>query len=129
MFNSIHIQNFRCFNNLKIKGFKSINLIGSPNNVGKTALLEALLLCAYPSPSSYKIIRLFRNEKDSTIKNATDKIWNYFFYDQDKTQTIRFSTEMKDNRKNLLELSCTKQIYLHKLLLYRSEIYCSKSKR
>ena len=110
MFRSIHIQNFRCFNNLKIKGFKSINLIGGPNNVGKTALLEALLLSTYPSHNAYNILRLFRDEKDSSIKNATDKIWNYFFYDQDKTQTIKFLLEREDDQKIAVELSCTKDI-------------------
>lgn len=110
MLNSIHIQNFRCFNNLKVKGFKDINLIGGSNNVGKTALLEALLLLSYPSPSSYNLLRQFRNEKDSLIKNATDKIWNYFFYNQNKTEVIKFSAEFAGNQKAILELSCTKDI-------------------
>ena len=110
MLSSIHIQNFRCFNNLKVKGFKSINLIGGPNNVGKTALLEALLLSSHPSPNSYNLLRQFRNEKDSLIKNAPDKVWNYFFYNQDKTKVIKFLSEFTGEQTTALELSCTKDI-------------------
>ncbi|MEN9435279.1 MAG: hypothetical protein RLZZ422_2868 [Pseudomonadota bacterium] len=41
---NIKIENFKCFENLEINGFKRLNLIGGKNNVGKTALLEALEL-------------------------------------------------------------------------------------
>ena len=110
MLSSIHIQNFRCFNNLKVKGFKSINLIGGPNNVGKTALLEALLLSSHPSPNSFNLLRQFRNEKNSLIKNAPDKVWNYFFYNQDKAKVIKLLAEFTGEQTTVLELSCTKDI-------------------
>jgi AAA15 family ATPase/GTPase len=42
MIDAIEINNFRCFHQTKIGGFKSINLIGGKNNSGKTALLEAV---------------------------------------------------------------------------------------
>jgi len=38
------IKNLRCFDNLTIGPFEQINLIAGKNNVGKTALLEALWL-------------------------------------------------------------------------------------
>ncbi len=44
MIEKISIQNFRCFGNTTIEGFKRINLIGGLNNSGKTALLEAIIL-------------------------------------------------------------------------------------
>ena len=40
----IKIENFKCFENLEITGFKRVNLFGGKNNVGKTALLEAIFL-------------------------------------------------------------------------------------
>ena len=40
----IKIENFKCFENLAITGFKRVNLFGGKNNVGKTALLEAIEL-------------------------------------------------------------------------------------
>lgn len=42
MYHSFSIKNFRCFDDLTIEGLGRINLIGGKNNIGKTALLEAL---------------------------------------------------------------------------------------
>ena len=38
----IEIKNFKCFEDFKAEGFGRVNLIGGKNNVGKTALMEAL---------------------------------------------------------------------------------------
>lgn len=42
MYHSFSIKNFRCFDDLTLEGLGRINLIGGRNNIGKTALLEAL---------------------------------------------------------------------------------------
>lgn len=42
MYRSFTIKNFRCFDELTVEGMGRINLIAGKNNVGKTALLEAL---------------------------------------------------------------------------------------
>nr|WP_281721248.1 AAA family ATPase [Nitrosomonas nitrosa] len=44
MYTSFHIKNYRCFDNLALTDLAQVNLIGGKNNVGKTALLEALFL-------------------------------------------------------------------------------------
>lgn len=44
MIKNVEIKNFKCFEHLKIEGFSRINIISGKNNVGKTALLEALYL-------------------------------------------------------------------------------------
>lgn len=44
MLESFEIINFRCFRDIKIEPFARVNLIVGSNNVGKTALLEALFL-------------------------------------------------------------------------------------
>ncbi len=46
MYSSFSIKNFRLFDRLEIKPLARINLIAGSNNVGKTALLEALWLHA-----------------------------------------------------------------------------------
>jgi len=38
----IDIIDFKCFQNFSAKGFKRINLIGSKNDIGKTAFIEKL---------------------------------------------------------------------------------------
>ena len=111
MIDSISIDNFRCFDHLKIKGFKSINLIGGQNNSGKTALLEALLLAFSPSPSSIVMLRQFRNENGNLITKANDKVWNYFFYNQNKAQKIKIILNFDNQRAFNVELSCTNDVY------------------
>jgi hypothetical protein len=44
MIPSFRVQNFKCFEDLSLEGLGRVNLIAGANNVGKTALLEALLL-------------------------------------------------------------------------------------
>jgi len=44
---NIEIKNFKCFENFKAEGFSRVNLITGKNNVGKTALMEALGVNAY----------------------------------------------------------------------------------
>ncbi len=44
MIKNIEIIDYKCFNNLKLDGLSQINVITGGNNVGKTALLEALFI-------------------------------------------------------------------------------------
>jgi AAA15 family ATPase/GTPase len=46
MLDSLHIQNYRLFKDLKIDKLGQVNLIAGKNNTGKTALLEALRIWA-----------------------------------------------------------------------------------
>lgn len=46
MYKSFHVENFRSFSQLEIRGLRTLNLVTGLNNVGKTVLLEALLLHA-----------------------------------------------------------------------------------
>lgn len=110
MLDNISIQNFRCFKNLNVSGFKNINLLGGQNNSGKTTLLEVILLSYFPSPKSINLLRQFRNENDRIIGNATDKVWNYFFYNQNKSEPIRIISQFVDGQDKNLEMSCTKDI-------------------
>jgi AAA15 family ATPase/GTPase len=110
MIESISIENFRCFDKLKIKGFKSINLIGGQNNSGKTALLEALLLSFKPSGNTIDNLRLFRNENGNQIRKNNGKVWNYFFYNQDKSQTIKIVANYIGDKSTNLELLCTSDV-------------------
>ena len=49
MYTSFTIENFRLFNRLTVAPLARVNLIAGDNNVGKTALLEALWVHAHPT--------------------------------------------------------------------------------
>lgn len=41
---NVNIKNYKCFEDFEADGFERVNLVGGMNNVGKTALLEALFI-------------------------------------------------------------------------------------
>ena len=57
MYHSFSIKNFRCFDDLTLDGLGRINLIGGKNNIGKSALLEALWIHSGPTDPG-RILRL-----------------------------------------------------------------------
>lgn len=75
MIDAIEINNFRCFHQTKITGFKSLNLIGGENNSGKTSLLEAIY-CAQKI-SNYKDILQVRYEHLDQENRQKNLFFNY----------------------------------------------------
>ena len=88
MLKEIEIQNFRCFEQIKISGFERVNLIGGKNNAGKTALLEALFLNVAPDPTSLVILRELRREPLEVIKAMPDRAWDNLFFRTNKDISI-----------------------------------------
>jgi hypothetical protein len=52
MLQNFVVRNFRCFSGLVLQPLARVNLIAGKNNVGKTALLEALQIHSYPQDCS-----------------------------------------------------------------------------
>jgi hypothetical protein len=102
MYTSFEITNFRCFDHLKLDDLARVNLIAGKNNVGKTALLEALYLhCkAYDPEISLRLessrgIRLDFNQLSGTV-------WDALFYRMDNSQDIELrGTEPKSGWRSL----------------------------
>lgn len=60
---SVEIENFRCFQQLRVEGLAPVNLIVGANNAGKTALLEAIeAVVSRDSPFVLYRASLERNE-------------------------------------------------------------------
>lgn len=76
MIQSIEIENFRCFHQTKLEGFKRVNLIGGQNNAGKTALLEAVFWTIEPTKGNEMIEMREKSKKDRII--ASDALENIF---------------------------------------------------
>lgn len=62
LLDSLEINGYRCFDNLKIEKLSQVNLIVGKNNVGKTALLEALWIYANQGGDALLEILNARNE-------------------------------------------------------------------
>ena len=85
MLDSLHIQNYRLFKDLKIDKLGQVNLIAGKNNTGKTALLEAIILGYEYSPVAFSFILASRNEFD--INGYTSL--NLLFQNDDTTNPIK----------------------------------------
>lgn len=55
----IDIESYKCFQDFSAKGFKRVNLISGKNNVGKTALLESLIINLNGRNGLYVLLALF----------------------------------------------------------------------
>lgn len=82
---SLEISNFRAFKHLQIDRLSRVNLIVGQNNIGKTCLLEALLLYAnYGNPRIIEQILRDRGEEirydDDENRPDYDSVIEYLFY-------------------------------------------------
>jgi AAA15 family ATPase/GTPase len=111
MIDYISIKNFRCFEETQIGGFGNVNLIGGLNNSGKTALLEALLLCTFPTTNSFEEIRKLRNEGFERDSNLNP--WSYLFHNQNDNKNIEILTKDKEQKEIAnVDISSTKNVEL-----------------
>ena len=96
MYTSFTAKNFRCFKHLTIEPLGQINLIAGKNNVGKTALLEALFLHsgAY-NPALILKVDAFRGI-EAVQFNLTEWAslpWASIFWQFDTSKTIELVGE------------------------------------
>ena len=104
MYTSFNIVNFRCIRDLTIEKMTRINLIGGRNNVGKTALLEALWMHSGPNmPELGDRLSRFRGVVNPDPKRLLADI----FYDFDEARTISLSAggDWDKRRRRTLEIT------------------------
>jgi AAA15 family ATPase/GTPase len=121
MLKEIEIQNFRCFEHIKISGFERVNLIGGKNNAGKTALLEALFLNVDPQASSLEILRKLRRESSEALQAMPNRAWDNLFYAIKKDRAIVILG--KDDNNN------TEQVKIINSSLSRITVELTKSEK
>lgn len=89
MVKSIHIQNFRCFEDFQLEGFGRVNLIGGMNNSGKTILLEGVWLGAIQNPEIIVLLKQIRHlNQNIWWEESTSTIWNDLFFNKVKGNKI-----------------------------------------
>src|SRR5258706_16433422 len=88
MYKSFEIKNFRCFEDFKIDDLQRINLITGKNNVGKTALLEALFL--YSGERNPQLTQLLQGLRDmpTTSPKGPGSFWDSIYRNFDTVQPI-----------------------------------------
>ena len=89
MYRSFTIKNFRCFDELTVEGMGRINLIAGKNNVGKTALLEALWVHSGGPARPDKSLRLDRLRGLDSIEPKSNI--SHLFYSFDESVEIKLS--------------------------------------
>jgi predicted ATPase len=102
MYKSFKIENFRCFDDFTIEPLQRINLIAGQNNVGKTALLEALWLHhGYHNPRLGTLLAAFRGLGQF---KRDEFMWDLFSeFDPDKT--IVLSSQDWDSQSRSLRIT------------------------
>lgn len=101
MYTAFRVKNFRCFEDLQIAPLGSVNLVGGKNNVGKTALLEALWLHhGYHNPELGIRLRAFRG---LTQVRKDEFLWD-LFYGFDPDRVIELESEDTESRRRSLSI-------------------------
>jgi len=95
MLENINIIDYKCFKDFKLDGIKRINIISGTNNVGKTALLEALFIQNADPFSTLSTIAQNRDIKEKYFQNYVQKT-KYSVISND----IEYNFEVK-NKKDL----------------------------
>jgi len=111
MFRSLSIERFRGFRSLEVDGLERFNLFLGRNNIGKTALLEAIFLLLGPTnPQLSMTVSEFRGIDQ--FRNDPEDIWGWLFYEKDMAQSIVLTakTVTGASRKLVLSLGEPKQI-------------------
>ena len=107
MFTSISINNFRCFKEFSIESLDRVNLIAGTNNVGKTALLEAIFLLIGATNvtlvakiSAFRGIESFKGDPAS----VRESLWRPLFLKFDSQAVIKISGSLSTGGQHSVEL-------------------------
>ncbi len=112
MYKLFEVKNFRCFHDLKITDLKRINLIAGKNNVGKTALLEALFIHAGAYiPDLALRVNMFRGIETVKLEFGwwTETPWASIFNDFDSNKTMELIGEFDKTGSRVVKLKIIHQ--------------------
>jgi hypothetical protein len=104
MYRSFTIKNFRCFRDFTLDSLERVNLIAGQNNVGKTALLEALFLHLGPNNPDLSVrINVWRGFQ--RFGPSAEDVWNTLFFDLNTSNTIELASVDEEMGKAVLLVS------------------------
>jgi len=100
MITDVLIRNFKCFKSLTVPELGRITLISGRNNVGKTALLEALFLFLDMRNPGVTTSQYGRRGVES-ISGSFEAIWNPMFRNLDPDKEIFISLSINGSQKQV----------------------------
>lgn len=99
MYRSFTAINYRSFREINLDGLGRINLITGLNDVGKTNLLEGILLCASESQAPLLAIRLLQSRSyppAQPLMDVTDSPWTSYFANFDTSDALKLKLSSGD---------------------------------
>ncbi|MGE3726809.1 MAG: ATP/GTP-binding protein [Candidatus Sericytochromatia bacterium] len=103
-YQALDIKHFRGFKDIRFKNFNRINIITGLNNIGKTALLEALFIHA--GATDYRLPLLMNNIRSMTqLPSEAEEIWGWFFYNKDFNQPIELIAKLQNGHQSKLQMA------------------------
>lgn len=104
----IEINNFKCFDYLKVDNLKRVNLLGGDNNIGKSAFLEALEAISKAQNANLLIMTLSDIINRRQVYNIGYSEFDLISYEKDgltlKTNTTSINLEIKSEINPQLSL-------------------------
>jgi len=107
MYRSFEVSNFRCFRRLGLANIERVNLIAGMNNIGKTALLEALFLHSGTyNPeltlrlNAFRGIELVKLEFGRLAETPWDSLFRHF----DTSQVVELAGENEHTGHRVIRL-------------------------
>jgi ABC-type transport system involved in cytochrome c biogenesis ATPase subunit len=105
MLRSFSVSNFRGFRSLAVERLKRVNIITGRNNVGKTALLEALFLSSgHFNPQLPMIVNAWRGL--DRFSPRADDVWGWLFLDKALDKPIELTATESSGEVHRLRITC-----------------------
>jgi hypothetical protein len=112
MYRSFKVSNFRCLAELSLTGLERFNLIAGVNNVGKTALLEAMFLhCGAYNPELILKVNAFRGVERIKLEfgRGLETPWDSLFNNHNISRAIELEGENKGTVNRSLRLKMVRR--------------------
>ncbi|QTR55131.1 AAA family ATPase [Thiothrix unzii] len=100
MLDSLHIKNFRCFEDLTIPSLGRVNLIVGKNNSGKSTLLEAVY--TYAKKGNIQTLLDILSDRDETAYFSNNSERRDTFQDLQNIFTGRKFSQIDEENKNVI---------------------------
>ena len=101
---SVSVDRFRGFKRLRLSPLDRFNLIIGRNNVGKTALLEAVFLLVGPTNPELPL-RLSVLRGIEQFRNEPEDLWGWLFYGKDISSEVVLRASIRPGKSRTLRIS------------------------